>query len=302
MKKVWTYDSLITKYIIEKIRRGYDISCTSEEITDFLDFISYFVTVKSLDISYNDALKNYINGLGSKKKEWSIGKEDFVYTPVVEQLKSGLIVPTYNLISDLPKYRDFDSEKKVYDENFSSYLTKYMEKNCSKRKIITGESLDNDTVQFSENVAASLLMQIWNKRIDYYHENGNWPIQCKDIKENLLDRDLSSIIALPPMREELIDFYFTISERIMNEAQNNFDFRMTNFEDEVLAKSNFDLVMEGYPSYYRTVNRNQSGIIIDRRQNEFQTVIDTYKGNIKRDKLDNPKVLTLVRDLKGVRK
>lgn len=302
-EKVWTWDSLITKYIIEKTRRGYDIGSAPEEIADFLDFITYFVTISSSENNYSDVLKNYLSGHGSKKKEWSIKKEEFVYTPIVKQTESGLIVPTYQLNDPLPKY-SFAEEKeaKAYDECFNSYLMKYIEKNCSKRKFITNESLNDDNVQFGENVAASLLMQIWNNRISYYCENGNWPIQCKDIKKNLLDRDLSSIIGLPPIREELIDFYFTISERIMNEAQNNLDFRMTNFEDEVLAKSNFDLVMEGYPSYYRTVNRNQSGIIIDRSQNEFQMVIDWYNGNIKKETIDTSKVLNLVRDLKGVRK
>lgn len=296
MEKVWTWDSLITKYMVEKTRRGYDASCTPEEISDFLDFISYFVTVTHSDVNYKDALKNYLNGLESKSKEWNIRKEDFEYFPIVEQLNSGLIVPTYKLISALPEYGDFDFEKKAYDEKFISYLTKYMEKNCSKRKIITCESLDNDTVQFGEKVAASLLMQIWNDRKNRYQRDGMWPNQCNDIKKHLLDRDLSSIIELPAMREELIDFYFTVSERIMHVAQDNSDFKMTNFEEEVLAKSNFDLVMGGFP-YYRTVNRRQEGIIIDRSKNELQTVTDYYDGNVKKDNLDNPKVLTLVRDL-----
>ena len=92
MEKVWTWDSLITKYIVEKTRRGYEASCTPEEISDFLDIISYFVTVSHSDVNYKDALKNYLNGLESKSKEWNIRKEDFQYFPIVEQLDSGLIV------------------------------------------------------------------------------------------------------------------------------------------------------------------------------------------------------------------
>lgn len=300
MEKARTWDSIITEYVVEKVRRGYEASCTFEEITDFLDFISFFVTISSSDNNYNDILKKYLSGLGSKNKEWSIRKEAFVYTPIVEQLESGLIVPTYSLISSPQEYGDFDYEKKSYDENFNGYLTKYMEKNCSKRKIITSESLDVDAVQFGERVAASLLLQIWNNKISYYREYGMWPRQCNDIKKNLLDRDLSSIIELPAMRKKLIEFYFTVSKRISNLAQNSSDFRMTNFEEEVLAKSNFDLVMEEFP-YYRTVSRHQEGIIIDRSQNELQTVSDLYEGNIKKDKLDDSKVLTLVKDLKDIR-
>ena len=64
MEKVWTWNDLITKYIVEKTRRGYDASCTPEEIYDFLDFISYFVTVNRPDANYKEVLKNYLNGLG----------------------------------------------------------------------------------------------------------------------------------------------------------------------------------------------------------------------------------------------
>lgn len=302
-EKVCTWDSLITKYIIEKTKRGYEPNCTSEEIVNFLDFINSFVAVNCPDINYNEVLENYLNGPGSKRKDWSIRNEIFVDIPIVEKLDSGLIVPTYNLRYTTPKYDDSDYEKKDYDEKFNEYLNKYMKKNCLKRTPITNETLDDETVQFGENVAATLLIQIWNSRINHYQEDEKWPIQCKDIKENLLDRDLSSIIGLSPMREELINFYFTISDRIMNEAQGNYNFRITNFEDEILAKSNFDLIMDGYInfSYYRTVNKNQSGIIIDRCKNEFQTVTDWYEGNIKNDTLDNPKVLKLVRDLKNVK-
>lgn len=301
MEKVWTWNDLITKYIVEKTRRGYDASCTPEEIYDFLDFISYFVTVNRPDANYKEVLKNYLNGLGSKSKEWNMRQKDFECFQVIEQLDSGLIVPTYKLISDVPKYGFFDTEEKAYYEKFSSYLTKYMGKNCSKRRIITSESLDNNTIQFGENVAATLLMHIWSDIKSCYQSDGRWPNQCNDIKKYLLDSDLSSIIELPPIREELINFYFTVSERIMHLAQNDLNFRMTNFEEEVLAKSNFDLIMDDF-SYYRTVDKSQEGIVIDRSKNEFQTVGNIYKGIVKKENLNNPKVLTLVRDLKQIRK
>lgn len=300
MEKVWTWDGLITEYIIQKTRRGYDTNCTFEEIVDFLDFITYFVTVSNPDTKYDVALNNYLSGLGSKSKRWSISKEEFVYVAEVEQLESGLIVPTYNLISTPPEYRGFDDAKKAYDENFNSYLTKYMEKNCSKRKIATEELLDDNDVQFGERAAASLLMKVWNRWKNHYQENGEWPIQCNDIKKHLLDRDLSSIIELPAMRAKLIDFYFNVSKRIMQLSRNSCNFRMTNFEDEVLAKSNFDLVMSGFTDYpyYETTNKRREGIIIDRSKNELQNCYDYYEGIIKKDKLDNPEVLTIVKELK----
>ncbi len=295
------WSSLITKYIAEKTRQGYEASCTPDEIIDFLDFISYFVTVNNPNVNYEEVLNNYLNGSESKSREWNMRMEEFQYFSTVEQLESGLIVPTYKLTSDVPKYGFFDAEEKAYYEKFNSYLTQYMEKHCSKREITTSESLDNDTIQFGERAAATLLMHIWNDKKSRYQSSGNWPCQCNDIKKYLLDMDLASIIELPPIRDELIEFYFTVSERIMELAQNDFNFRMTNFEEEVLAKSNFNLVMEGFP-YYWTVNKGQEGIVIERSKNEFQTVGNIYKGIVKKDKLDNPKVLTLIRDLKQIRK
>lgn len=303
MDKVWTLDGLITKYITEKTRRGYDASCTSEEIADFLDFISYYVIVNSSHTNYKEALRYYLNSYESKSKKWSTIKEDFVYTPIVKQLESGLVVPTYDLIYELPEYGAFNSEEEAYDDAVNFYLSMYMEYNCPRRKIITEVDLDDETVQFGENAAAALVLQIWNNRKNRYQKDGSWPTQCNDIKKYLLDRDLSSIIELPAMRDELIDFYLTVSKRIMYLSQDDSDFRMSNFEEEILAKSNFDLVMDGYlnSSFYRTVNRNGEGIVLDRKQGEIQTVMDWYTGNIKKNTLNDSKVLTLVKDLKDIK-
>lgn len=293
--EVQRWNGLIHRYILEKVKRGYEISCTPEEIKDFLNFISYFVNFSKSSKDYDYILNNYLNGFGSLAKDWSIREEKFIYKPMVKQTESGLIVPTYNLFYNPHEY------EKTYTDELNEYYTKYMEENCSKREIPATATLDESTKKFGENVAALLLMKIWNNKKDRYQKEGKWPVQCNDIKKYLLDIDLAEIIGLPSVREALIDFYFTISKRIMLVSQNDDEFRMTDFGSCVLAKSNFDLITHGYADYpYHRIGV-EDGILIERENNELQTIVDFYNGNRKIDKLNDSKVLTLVRNLNEIK-
>ncbi len=290
------WNNLIHRYIIEKIRKGYEISCTPVEITGFLNFISYFVDFSKSSKDYDDILNNYLNGFGSVTKDWSIREERFTYKPLVKQTESGLIVPTYDLA-----YNPQENEKTHMDK-LNEYYTKYMEKNCSKREIPTTDILDESTIEFGTNAAAALLMRIWNNKKGCYQKKGMWPIQCNDIKKYLLDIDLAEIIGLPSVRGDLLDFYFNISKRIMSVSQNDDEFRMTDFGYGVLAKSNFDLITQGYTDYPYHQKGVEASILIDREKNELQTIVNFYNGNRKIVKLNDPKVLTLVRDLNNIKR
>lgn len=300
MEKIEAYrwDFLIHRYIIEKIRRGYEVNCTPEEIKDFLSFISYYVNVNDKFKDYNDILNNYLNGDLSLAKdvEWSIAEQKFIFIPRVKQVDSGLIIPTYNLTYNPCEY------EKTFTDELNKYFTKYIEKNCSKREIPTTIALDEDTIGFGEKAAASLLMKIWNNMKCHYQEEAKWPIQCNDIEKYLLDDDLSKIIGLSAVREDLIEFYFTALRRIMYLSQNDNVFKMSNLKSQVLAKANFDLITQGYSKlpYHRI--GIEDGILIDRADNNFQTIIDFYSGKRKIEKLDDSKVLTLVKKLNDAKK
>lgn len=296
--EVYRWDSLIHRYIIEKIRRGYEVSCTPEEIKDFLNFISYFVNVDDDSKDYNDILNNYLNEPRSlaKDKKWSIREEKFIYQSMVKQTDSGLIIPTYDLV-----YNPYEYEK-IFTDELNMYFTKYIERNCSKRQVPTTILTDEEVIKFGENVASSLLMKIWNNTVCYYQEKREWPIQCYDIKKYLLDMDLSKIIGLTAIRENLLDFYFTVSKRIMYLSQNDNEFKMSDLKSQVLAASNFDLITQGYSDLpYHRIGL-EDGILIDREKNYFQTIVNFYNGNRKTEMLDDPKVLTLVRNLKDTQR
>lgn len=303
-EKIWKYDDLITEYIVEKIRRGYETSCTVEEITDFLDFVSYFITFNDLNFTYNEVIENYIQGKGSKKYIWNIRRKQHDELPIVKQTTNGLIVPTYNLeYSSIRCDANSPLVAKRYevDKELASCLNLFMERNCIKRNIDTSLSTDETTRQFCYNASAALILKIWNTKMKKYVDDGKWPSQCVDIKEFIIDTDLASIIKLPSMREDLINFYFIVSERMMHIAENDFDFRITNFEKEVLAKANFDFIMDGF-DYIHTADSNSEAISIDREQNAIHNIIDRYNGIVTTTKLNDPKILKLVKTINGLKK
>lgn len=304
MEKVWNWDDLITKYITEKTRNGYQLGTSIDEMVDFLDYITYFVTVSNTAVSYKDVVEEYINGNGSKRKEWSVKDEEFKFLPVAKKLDSGLIVPTYNLVEQTPRYGIFDTEEKSYDDKFKEYLRQYMKKYCKKRETELYGYYDPETISFCERASAAIMKQIWERKKSVYQEKGQWPIQCNDITKYLLECDLADTMGLPAMRKELRGLYDTVIDRLLSLSQEDKDFRMTNFEDEVLAKSNFDLAIGSFLSlapYYKTVDKHHEGVILDRKEDELQTVIDWYEGNVKKESLSDEKVLKLVEYLEKSR-
>lgn len=288
-EKACNCNNIITEYIVEKVRNGYELSCTSEELMEVLEMATSFVDVNTKN--FCDAVERYIEGNASKRKVWSVRQGDFVYNPIVKRTESGLIIPTYDLSRP---------SQSVMDYALSQYLTEFMKRNCEKRKVDETISIDYQTTQFSQSAAAALVCDIWSKKIGRLIENGRWPIQCTDIKEFLIDQDLASIIKESPMREDLLNFYFDVANRIALLSVKDYNFRMTNYDNEVLAKANFDFVIDGY-SYYRTVDGRSEAVVVDHWDYVIENIIDRYDGNTKRTKLEDPKVLKLVKDLNATR-
>lgn len=300
MEKVWNWNDLITKYIAEKTRNGYQLGTSIDEMIDFLDYITYFVTVSDTAVNYKDVVEEYINGNGSKRKEWSIRDEEFKFLPVAKKLDSGLIVPTYDLVEQTPRYGIFDTEEKSYDDKFREYLDQYMKKYCKKREVSLSGHYDPETISFCERSAAAIMMQVWVQRKKAYQDEGKWPVQCNDIIKYLLDCDLAELIELPAMQEELGSLYDKVIDRLLFLSQVDPDFRMTNFRDEVLAHANFDLVMDGYlelSPLFQTADKEQKGIILDRKENELQTVYDWYAGSVKKEKLNDEEIYRILQKI-----
>lgn len=287
----WTYDELITLYIAEKVRRGYEVSSTFEELANFLDFVTYIVDVENFNTSYDEIIKNYIHGRGSKKEVWNAKYERYDVLPIVKQLDATLIEPTYDLSYPLKMSNSNSLEVEKY-EQIKYCLDLFLKRRCDRREIPKVKHTNLAARYFCYDAAAALTLKIWTDIVDYYISIGKWPLQCDDLVEYVINLDLASIIKLPSMRQEMGNFYRIINRRMLPLVQNDENFRMTNLQDEVLAKSNFDLIMEGL-DYIPTVDRDGAEVRIDRIPNEMCEIFDRGEGIRTVTKLNDPKVKRL---------
>lgn len=291
-EKIWSLEELLKEYIVEKVRRGYETRYTVKELVDYLDYISYYVktTLEQSSLRYNEEVQRYLD------------KECEKLVPVIESRLTGVYRPTYQLHYE-PKNKDLGKVPVVID--FSDYefdagLTFYLGRNGVKRTISTFSDVDGLTYKFAERTAASMIEHIWGSKIQKEIENRRWPSQCTNISRFIIETDLANIIGLPSMREELFDFFFTVRERLGNLAYGESDFRISNEEKELLAKSNFDLVMEGFP-YFKSTGVGSVSIDLSRLLNLILYTVQNADGSVSCDELvnlNNPKILNLAYDIK----
>lgn len=298
-EKMWDYNNIITKYIVEKTRNGYETSTTEDEMIDFLRYITKHINIKDSTKNYEEVLEEYKNRDGNKTKVFGFKKGlevEFKSVPIVEKKGSGLLVPTYDLMAHM--------YKKMYEPE--QYIKMYLKKTAKKREIDSSLKLTEDSIEFGEKAAAALLLNYWKRQIRFYIDYHIWPEQCTDIKEFLLDTDLASIIKLKPRREELVNFYIEIANRISYISQNDPLFQMSNFKNDVLAKSNFDLIMNGY-QYYSESYASQSKLVgtivrIEKEASRLRIIKELFYGDIIDTSLDDPQILKLVKDIKDIKK
>lgn len=280
-KRFWEYGDLINGYIAQKIKSGYEPRCTKEELIKLLDFMSYFLKYYNPTTKYELVLEEYISGMGSKDKVWNIAKGNFDYPALVIRTKKGFYLPTYNL------------KESIESEEIKELFAKFLEHNCSKRRLNETIQVDEETSLFGYRCASAIILYLWEKKIHKYMESGFWPEQCRDINRFMLEMDLASVIKLPSLKEELLSLYHTISKNIMLLSQDNPNFQMSNQDSALLAKSNFDLAMGGKP-YFQRISNCDEIVSIDRRTQEFKV---TVGDNSQVTNLNSPEVLELIDEI-----
>lgn len=256
-KTIWTYDDLITNYIVEKLRTGYDPISTRDELIDFLSYIDSFVNAKSSLMSYSYILDQYIYGEGSKRKIWNESKQALEYVPMVEQQKPDFISPTYHLTYEESEY--------AKDKELETYFQMYIFRHCNPRKIDFSTSIDKDTEQFGQAATAAMILQNWNR------------------------------LQLSAIGGDLLSFYSNTSKRMMHLAQDDSDFQMTTRENEILANENYNLIMRK-SAYDQGLRKTQQSLFVDRKKGIVQTSPNSQEEGELITNLDNPKVLKLVKD------
>lgn len=243
-------DNLILKYMIEKVRLGYEPSYTIDE---FMLFLNYFRQHRHVYDVIDDGDKLFDRFFERKSNNWF----DFDYygnrcLPHIVRSDNGILIATYNL----NHHDDIDflgtKEKKNVEAVIESFLKQF-----SKRSIDMGILVSDDNKFYGQAVASLLVNSIWNSYCKIKADVGSWPSQCFDINKYLLDVDLASIINLPSIREDILTFYEVVSERIAVMIENDSKLLLStiNVNSEYLANANYRCVVDGYNELLEWCNR-----------------------------------------------
>ena len=294
-----TVDDLIVKYMIEKVRLGYKPSYTVEE---FMLFLNYFRKHKEVYDVINDGDRLFDRFFDRMGKHWSTHVsssgvyDERVFVPHIERCDNGLLVATNRLSnydnSILNIYFMVKWEQKEIDKIICEFL-----KTLPKRKIDMSTSLEPDKIEIGQNVAALFVESIWREYIKINVSASKWPCQCNDIYDYLLENDFSTMLKLPPMREEMLSFYSDVSKKIGVLLQNDSKLRFNNCGNPFLPYANYRLIMDGYFKLIDNCRNCSFDVIVE--DNVFIENADcSYKYSQSTIvQLDNPRTKRLVREL-----
>ena len=205
-----TVDDLIVEYMILKVQTGYKSSYTIDEFKLFLDYFSQFVDVYDIISDFDILFDRFFE---RKKSDWMITSGIYhsnmnqIYMPHIEK-QADMLVAT-NKLSDYDQsilnIRYMSKQEQDYIRNI---IIDFLNKYCKVNMIITKDSFATTEEKNISDVIASLFVNsIWNEYIKRKIINHEWPSQCTDINEYLLNMDLAKIIHLPSIKESLISFY-----------------------------------------------------------------------------------------------
>lgn len=296
---MFSYEDIVTTYIAEKVRGGYDLHTSYEELYHFFDYIAHHLVTETPN--FNQKMFNcYFSDGHNLRRTWDSETGNYDLKPIAEKVNDN-IVPTYDLNKSHMITYPFVIEL------IQNYLREF-----GKRRMPVGDGkihsvLDvipetmPDVMAFSSLASASLVLCLWNSKINKYIQGYSWPVQCTDINKYLLDDDLAPRIGLPSEKEKYLDFYFESSVK-MERLANDLPFlRLSNYEDELLANANLEALMQSTQLYIPTAYDNDPAIIIDEKAGVMRAVQDRVH-NIKTDiSLTNEKIVTLARKLRASR-
>lgn len=260
-ERVLTVDDLIVEYMIMKVQLGYKPSYSLEEFISFLEYFEQRLDVQ--DVLY-DQERLFERFFERKKDDWSIQigsrfvggykvGEEMIFFPHIE--KRGDVLYATNKLSDY----DYGSLNIKYmsrkeQEYIKKIISDFLER-MSKRKIDVNIAICNEEKELGEVIAALFVSSIWDEYVKERIREHQWPYQCREIEEYLLNIDLAKIIKLPSIRSELLSFYKDVSKRIAVLLHNDSRLEINNIDNPYLPYSNYMSIMDGY-SHLLSVCKN----------------------------------------------
>lgn len=290
MEKKYNSSELILSYISMKLQEGYKPFCSVEEISDFLDFITYFIALDCDKESYGQIVHNLLESPVIKQANWE--SNDGISYPIIEG-KEDIIYPTYYFMNVLE-----------IDEKLKEYIKAYLRKSGVAFQVNVPENIyfTEEQEEFGSNVASTLLLYVWDEKLRKMIFYQQWPKQCTDIYKYLIEADLASAIGLPEMRTSLLKFYNDVKNRVTVLSQDDPNFQLSNFSYRLLSKANFDAVMKGY-QYIESIavySRNLSYIIVKKSGNVLERWESLSSRQRTMQKLNEPRAVELARILNKI--
>lgn len=240
-----TVDDLIVEYMMYKVKNNYEPSFSVSEFMDFLKFFQSKMEVKDV---LEDGKKLFDRFFRRKNKEDWFGWEDcephmdmsFDETKGENVIRANYRLSNYDR-SEINTY--FMDETKV--EEIRSIISEYVDKQ-PKRRINEYLTPTEDIVKLSKLLSAQIIIDIWDIYLEKLVRVKEWPSQCRDINEYLLETDLAQIIKIPSVREELLELYHTYAHRIALMAAEDPNLRISPCTGSYLEKANYDLLIKDY--------------------------------------------------------
>lgn len=316
-----TVDDLIVEYMMYKVKNGYEPSFLTSEFISFLYFFESKMPVVD-SIYENDKLFTRFFERKSES-DWSrtvswITKEketaphmDMVYS---EKNNDYLIRANYKL-------GDFDrsvintyfmpggqfGEGKV--KEIRNIIGEYLS-NQQKRQLDESVEIDNNDLIIGQYVSAEIVVNICESYIKKMIENHRWPRQCSDINKYLFQKDLSEIIGVESIKNDLIELFNEFSKRIAILYHQDKNLRISTHTNDYLARANYDLLIQGYEKIMiTTFGQYNKSFDVDlsnstfTESHELDGIYDWDEDpdvSVTTNKIGNDNVKKIVRNLKKI--
>lgn len=249
-----TVDDLIVEYMMYKTNNGYNPSFTTSE---FVDFLHFFESKMQVDDAIYENVKLF-NRFFERKNEndWfnkphmnmiedESSEEYFVQANYKLSNYDRSAINTYFMDNGMSKYDDFKGQAFKIRKVIKEYLA-----NMSKRKIDETIDIDKDDLIVGKYTTAQIIQNIWESHTDKLIESQKWPRQCKDINKYLLETDISPIINLKSIKNELLELYNVISKRIAIMYHQDKNLQISSSDGSYLAMANYKLLIQGYEKLF----------------------------------------------------
>lgn len=243
-EKKLTVDDLIVEYMMCKIKNGYDPKIYYFE---FANFLCGFEEKKEVyDVLYDSRLlfERFID----RKSESDWNGENHIDLLYDNSKDDYYLKANY-------KFSDFD--KSV----LNTYFMKFIDRDFIRdsifeylsdfpTRIIEDEKISEDELLVGKLISANIIDCIWNSYISNLIDKNMWPKQCRDINKYLLGVDLSEIIGIPSVKEEIIDIYDDLAIKIGNLYHEDKDLKISTTRNNYLAYSNYRLLRDGNEKFF----------------------------------------------------